>query len=134
MDMDVTQRSAYRFKLMILILLMMTLFMFFAVRGIREEIFNGLNVSTIAKDDLQDCKNARIQKEIKERFEQSPYAMSNQLTVVHLNSEKYQQSRDAVQSCLSTITLNNQQKVTYLINFIQQENDFLVESRSWASQ
>lgn len=78
-----------------------------------------------------ECSNTRLNNFFKSTFDESQYALSNNLKAVVISSTNHPPTtEDSKVTCESTISLNNGETVTYLFNVRNQkngENDFIVE-------
>lgn len=115
----------------IIILCIVAFLMFFYGKETRDFVLNLFDAGVVAEVDLQNCENNRVRNEIKTTFENSPYAQTHHLKIVTMNVQNHQLSTGAALSCLSTMTLNNNQQVTYLMNFKRQGDNYLVEGQPW---
>lgn len=101
--------------------------MLFYGKESRDYVLNLFNVGIVGEVDLQDCTSTRVSNEIKDTFAQSPYALTNHLKVIMVESEEVTTRQGAVLSCLSELTLNNNQKVLYQFDFKKQGDQYLIE-------
>lgn len=112
-------------------LLIFAFLMFFYGEETRNYVLNFFNAGVVAEVDLKDCDSDRVKNEIKDTFDKSPYALNTHLKAILVETQQLQTNNGAILTCLSTMTLNNNQTIKYSFDFKKHGDNYLIEGQPW---
>lgn len=89
---------------------------FFILKAVLPFIVPMLQSDGIAESDLT-CSSSNLNDQMKSVFDQSPYALSNNLKAVLIESQDISKTNESsLVTCNTTLTLNNNQTISYVFD------------------
>ncbi|QOW47446.1 MULTISPECIES: hypothetical protein [Acinetobacter] len=87
------------------------------------------DVNVIAESDIRSCSSNGAQAQMRSAFDQSQYALANSLKVISIETQKVATEDGSALSCHSQLMLNNSEKVNFIFNFTQKDDQYLITGR-----
>lgn len=87
------------------------------------------DVNVVTESDVRSCTSNGAQTQMKSAFNQSQYALANNLKVITLETQQVATEEGSELSCHSELMLNNSEKVSFIFNFTQKDDQYLIMGR-----
>ncbi|ANF82634.1 hypothetical protein A3K93_10810 [Acinetobacter sp. NCu2D-2] len=88
------------------------------------------NSDVVTENEMRSCDSTGAYNQMKSAFDQSQYALSLNLKAITVQTKQLDTESGSTMTCQAEIMLNNSEKIRYVFNFIQQNDQYLIQGRS----
>ncbi|MCY6411740.1 MULTISPECIES: hypothetical protein [Acinetobacter] len=118
------ESEAYTNLIIVIILAVIGYIYFDPIRNYFLDLFD---VGIVSKYDLKDCSSDRVKKSIMQMFNDGTYAQTYHIKSISVDTAVIDTNKDAILSCQANLALNNQEHISYIINFKEQGDQIMIE-------